>query len=358
MPETPSADPVEVAPVRPGEELDWAALEAYLKRELGLAGTFEVEQFPNGSANLTYRLRIDGRYWVLRRPPFGDVAAGGHDMGREFRALARLWRGFPRAPRALHHCTDPGVIGSEFIVVEYRSGIVVWGAIPRSMAHLADAGRRLGFATVEALAELHLVDYAAIGLEGLGRPEGFLDRQLKGWRSRWDAVRPDVGDDPVRALGEALERRRPTAQRASVIHNDFKIDNCQFQPAEPDEVTAVFDWDMATLGDPLVDLGTLLNYWPGDPGDPMAEVMAVPGLGTMGLPSKAEIVDRYAQRTGLDVSPIGWYEALGCWRTAVILRQLFARWERGDTSDPRMAARGEHVFPLTRRGLSILGVGS
>lgn len=354
MPEQPSPDPVEVAPVRPGEELDWTALQAYLRSHLDVDGEFSVVQFPHGSANLTYRLALGQQRLVLRRPPFGAVAAGGHDMGREFRALSRLWRAYPRAPRALHHCTDQAVIGSEFIVVEYRPGIVVWGAIPTSMASVEDAGRRIGLATLDALSDLHLVDYEAIGMADLGRPEGFLQRQLDGWMKRWEAVAPEVDDDPVHALGMALTRRRPEPQRSAVLHNDFKIDNCQFQPGDPDRVTAVFDWDMATLGDPLADLGTLLNYWPADAGEQGAEVLAVPGLENLGLPSKREIVARYADRTGLDVGQVAWYEALGCWRTSIIMQQLYARWLRGETTDERMASRGAQVFPLAERGLRIL----
>jgi aminoglycoside phosphotransferase (APT) family kinase protein len=357
MAETPAADPLEVADVRPEEELDWPALEVYLRARLDVSGAFTVQQFPNGSANLTYRIAFGEQHLVLRRPPLGAVAQGGHDMGREYRALSVLWRGYDRAPRALHHCGDSSVIGSEFIVVEYRRGIVVWGAVPTSMAHLPDAGRRIGLATVDALADLHLVDYEQSGLVALGRPQGFLDRQLSGWAQRWEAVRPAPGEDTVGLLADALRARRPASQRAAVLHNDFKVDNCQFQPGQPDLVTAVFDWDMATLGDPLVDLGTLLNYWPADEEeDSPARVLAVPGLSALGLPSKGEVVEHYATRTGLDVSGVGWYEALGCWRTSVILQQLYDRYRRGETRDERMANRGDQVFALARRGLSVLGV--
>ncbi len=358
MPDTPTATPAEVAPVRPGEDLDWPAVERYLREHLPVAdGAFAVLQFPNGSANLTYRIEIGARHYVLRRPPFGTVAHGGHDMRREFRALSVLWQGYERAPRALLHCEDTSVVGSEFIVVEYRPGIVVWGAVPVSMEHLDDAGRRIGVATVQALADLHRVDYAAVGLERLGRPDGFLERQVSGWLGRWEDVRPHDGRrDDVRLLGEALGRSLPVAQHASVLHNDFKIDNCQFQPGDPDRVTSVFDWDMATLGDPLVDLGTLLNYWPSDvPGDPVADVLATPGVETLGLPTKAEVVELYAGVTGFDVDRVAWYEALGCWRTAIIMQQLYSRYLRGETTDERMASRGAPVFDLARRGLSLVG---
>jgi len=351
---------VEVAPVRPGEDLDWPRLEAYLRAELPeLDGPFSVLQFPNGAANLTYRIAFGDRLLVLRRPPFGQVAHGGHDMGREYRALASLWQGYDRAPRALHHGTDTSVIGSEFLVVEYRPGVVVWQTVPEVLAVAPDAGHRIGLAVVDALADLHLVDYEACGLTSLGRPDGFVERQLSGWRARWEAIRPTVaellfpdGVDPVRELGDALDARRPEPVRASVLHNDFKVDNCQFRPGDPDRVVSVFDWDMATLGDPLVDLGTLLNYWPSH--DPEAAT-ALQGLERLGLPSRDEVVERYARRTGFDLRDVDFYEALGCWRTAIICGQLYARYVRRETTDERMADRGDVVGRLCRRGLATIG---
>ncbi|GAA2454475.1 phosphotransferase family protein [Actinomadura vinacea] len=350
------AEPAELAPVRPGEELDFDALAAYLRERIpDLDGEFAVLQFPNGSANLTYQVRFGSRRLVVRRPPFGEVAPGAHDMRREYRALSRLYRGYPRAPRAFALCDDPAVIGSDFIVMEYRPGVVVWGAVPEPMRGHRDAARRVGFAVVDALADLHRVDPDECGLSDLGRPAGFLERQVAGWSKRWSLVAPPDGGPAVEALGERLAAAIPASGRPAVLHNDFKIDNCQFDPADPDRVVSVFDWDMATLGDPLVDLGTLLNYWP-DPGD--AELpgeLAIPaGLAEMGLPSRAEVVERYAARSGLDVGRVAWYEAYGCWKTAVILQQLYARYVRGETTDERMGTRGDSVAGLTRRGHAVL----
>ena len=341
----------EVAAVRPGEELDWPTLERYLRVHLPQAsGEFSVQQFPNGSANLTYLVRFDEYAVVVRRPPFGVIAPGAHDMRREHAVLSRLPAAYPRAPRALLYCDDEAVVGAHFLVSEYRPGIVVWDHVPTSLETSEDAGRRIGFAVVDALADLHLVDPEACGLGDLGRPEGYLERQVRGWQGRWEAVAPE-GDHPLRRVGELLAGRLPASGRPTLVHNDFKVDNCQFAAGEPDVVATVFDWDMATLGDPLTDLGTLLGYWPegATPAD------GVPGLEDVGLPLRAEVVARYAGRTGRDLSSqdVAWYEAFGCWKTAVIMQQLYVRHLRGESSDDRMAARGEQVGRIAERALAL-----
>jgi aminoglycoside phosphotransferase (APT) family kinase protein len=346
----------EVAPVRPGEELPWDTLAAYVSSHLGLDPEMTVLQFPNGSANLTYLLTFDQGRFVLRRPPFGAIAPGAHDMRREFRVLSRLWSHYDRAPRAYLFCDDHDVIGSDFVVSEYRSGEVIWAAMTPSMAGLPDASRRVGFATVDALAELHLIDPVHCDLADLGRPTGFLERQLSGWRKRWDLVATAEHDKVMSLVGAELERTRPSSPAAAILHNDFKLDNCQFEPGRPDRVCSVFDWDMATLGDPLVDLGTLLNYWP-DPSDTDDDrALHVPGMECLGLPTRAEVVDRYAERNPIDLDTIEWYEAFACWKTNVILQQLYQRYVRGESTDERMASRGDNIGMLARRAARILDV--
>ncbi len=345
----------DVAPVRPGEDLDWARVAAFLRDRLpDLDGELDVMQFPNGSANLTYLLRFGAVPLVLRRPPFGRVAPGAHDMAREHRVLSRLWQGFPPAPRALLLCEDDGIVGSKFFIMEYRSGVVIWDAIPETMRHHAGVARRAGFAVVRALADLHQVDYASCGLSDLGRPDGFAARQVRGWRSRWDAVARGDAHPVMLEVADLLERTLPPPQRAAVLHNDLKLDNCQFDPADPDRVHSVFDWDMATLGDPLVDLGTLLNYWP-DPRDEPGDRGVYPdGQDALGLPSQDEILAVYADATGLDLTAAGWYQAFACWKTAIVLQQLHDRYLRGETADERMASRGDRVAELAARARRLL----
>jgi aminoglycoside phosphotransferase (APT) family kinase protein len=350
-----AAIPPEVSPVRPGEELDWPSLEAYLRENIPeLSGDFSVLQFPNGAANLTYFVQIGDRALVVRRPPFGVIAPGAHDMRREYRTLSVLWQHFDRAPRGYLFCDDHSVIGADFLVIEYRPGVVIWGAIPPSMEHHADAARRVGFAVIDALAELHTLDPVACGLADLGKPDGFVTRQVTGWRKRWDlAALPD--SEPLMAsVGDRLLASIPESHRPSILHNDFKLDNCQFDPANPDRVKSIFDWDMATIGDPFIDLGTTLNYWP-DPGDVAEEPQLLSsGVASLGLPRRSEIIERYSATTGLDVGDVRWYEAFACWKTAVVLQQLFVRWARGESTDNRMATRGPLVSVQARRAARLL----
>ena len=204
------------------------------------------------------------------------------------------------------------------------------------------------------MADLHLVDPAECELEDLGKPAGFLSRQVSGWTRRWELAAPEDGDALMAQIGERLAKTMPETQTHGIVHNDLKIDNCQFDPDDPDRVHSVFDWDMATLGDPLADLGTLLNYWP-DPSDVPGDRGFFPdGLDALGLPSQAEILAVYADVTGLDLTAIRWYQAFACWKTAIVLQQLHDRYLRGETSDERMATRGDRVAELAARARRLL----
>ena len=353
------AVPPEIAPVRPGERLDWAALEAWLRPRLaevlpGVGGPLEVMQFPNGSANLTYLLRVGDHELVLRRPPMGQIAPGAHDMKREYRVLSRLWRLFDRAPRAYLFCGDPAVLGADFFVMERRRGEVVRAGLPASMLSHGDVGRRIGFALVDAMAELHALDPKTCSLGDLGKPEGFIERQVSGWAKRWELAKFDDSPPAMEELHRRLVQSMPAMSRVSIVHNDLKLDNCQFDPAHPDRVVSIFDWDMTTLGDPLIDLGTLLNYWP-DPADPEhAQRSSNPGLTRMGLPSRAEISARYAARTGVDVAATRWWEAFALWKTVVVVQQLHRRWVRGESTDPRMARIADRIPSLIAAARTVL----
>ncbi len=358
-----SADPIpdapETAPVRRGEELDRRALDAWLRPRLPdvlerVDEPIEILQFPNGSANLTYLIRLGTHELVLRRPPMGQLAPGAHDMRREYKVLSRLWRQFDRAPRAYVLCEDPAVLGTDFFVMERRRGEVVRTAIPSRMQAHPEVGRRIAFALVDAMADLHRLDPVACELADLGRPVGFVERQIDGWAKRWQLARFDDSPAEVEALHARLARHVPRLSRVSIVHNDLKLDNCQFDPADPDRVVSIFDWDMTTLGDPLIDVGTLLNYWP-DPADPPeAQRASHPGLTRMGLPTRTEIAARYADRAGAEVTALWWWEAFALWKTIVVVQQLHRRWIRAESHDPRMARIADRMPALVAAARTVL----
>ncbi len=257
----------EVIEVRADERFDEQKLASYLKGRLeGSDGRLEVKQFGGGHANLTYLLRFgegsEAVEYVLRRPPLGPVAKSSHDMHREYRALSKLWRCFEQAPRAYLYCEDPGIIGADFLVMERRNGIVVRNAVPERFGGGRDpiANCQLSQLVIDTLAEFHAVDPAAVGLEGLGKPAGFLARQVAGWNSRYQ--RAKTGDDPIaEEMSRWLEKNLPESSSSSLVHNDWKLDNMAVAEDDPGRCVAVYDWDMCTLGDPLCDLGTLLGLW-------------------------------------------------------------------------------------------------
>lgn len=353
----------ETATVRSGEDLDWVAIEEFLRAalpsELTGTGEFRVSQFPNGSANLTYLIAFGDTELVLRRPPFGTIAPGAHDMQREYKVLSRLWRTFDKAPRAYVLCEDRQVASADFFVMQRRQGEVIRGVIPPTMRRHDHVGHRVGLALVDAMAELHLLDPGAAGLGDLGRPEGFMARQVGGWKKRWDLVADAAYDESMADLHARLDATVPDAQRVSLVHNDIKLDNAMFDPADPDQIVAFFDWDMTTLGDPLADLGTLLNYWP-DPLDPDASEPGAnqrashDGMAAMGLPSRAEITERYGARTGLDVSQAAWYDAFAQWKTAVVVQQLHHRWKMGHSSNERHETIAERLPSLIDSARALL----
>lgn len=350
---TPNPPPTDTMSVRADERFDEARLAAYLVDKLPHAEQpLTVRQFGGGAANLTYLLQYaqpGGQpvEYVLRRPPLGPVAKSAHDMRRESTVLSVLYKAFPLAPRAFHYCADESVIGADFFVMERRHGVVVRREIPPIYDHIADAPRRMSAALVDALADFHAVDYGALGLETLGRPNGFVERQIEGWYKRWHAAK--VEDLPV--MDEVygwLKAHLPANSASTLVHNDYKLDNAMLALDDPGHIVAVFDWDMCTLGDPLCDLGALLCYW-SEPNDPAyykaASMMPVDEPRFL---SRAELVARYAQRSGRDVSHIHFYHALGLYRLAVIIAQIYIRYKRGQTQDERFAAFGDMVPRLAQ----------
>ena len=346
----------ELIPVRADEGLDAARLEGYLRGKLpGAEGALELGQFGGGHANLTYLLRYGDVEFVLRRPPLGPIAPSSHDMSREHRVLRDLWRVYPLAPRSYLLCEDEAVIGAPFHVMERRQGIVIRTDLPARFQGDPGLARRIGETIVDALADLHKVDPAAAGLDGLGRPEGFVERQLAGWTKRWHAAKE--ADDPrLDAVAAWLAAQRPPSQATSLLHNDPKLDNMIVGARDPARAVAVLDWDMCTRGDPLMDLGYLLTFW-GEAGDPQAwiEAASMPSWRS-GFPSRAEAIARYAEATGFDLGAIQWYHVFGTFKIAVVLQQIHIRFVRGQTRDQRFAVFGARVAALIDKAATLAGI--
>lgn len=335
---------VDTAPIRPEEAFDEAAVAVYLRQalpEFFADGEISFAQFPGGAANLTYLARCGDIELVLRRAPLGPVAPGAHDMEREHRVLSRMWRAFPAAPRAYHYCADAEVMGKPFFVMERRHGYVVRDTWPPGFEEDPSLKRKAAGSLVETLGELHLVDPEVVGLGDLGRPDGFVSRQVEGWMRRWEAAQTREVPAMLTAA-EVLEAAVPEPQAIAVLHNDYKLDNTMI--SEDGAMVAVFDWDMSTRGDPLVDMGTLLAYW-SDPDAPTYPVFGERAVTLAPHMSRAEALDRYGAVTGFDVSDIRYYEGLAYYRIAVIIEQIYARYVRGQTSDRRFA-RFEPLAPI------------
>ncbi|MBB6095393.1 aminoglycoside phosphotransferase (APT) family kinase protein [Povalibacter uvarum] len=335
----------------------WRQLEEYLaSRGMQLRLDTDPQQFAGGFANLNYLIHIDGKPAVLRRPPRGPWPPGAYDMGREFRILSRLWERFPLAPRGLHLCEDARVIGVPFQIVEYRAGISVRDSLPEPFCRDAAVAQRLGETLVDLLAELHRVDVAAIGLENLGKPNGFLVRAAEGWIKRASlAVEgwASAGTQQlIIELAHWLREHQIESHGAVLLHNDFKLDNVLLDPQSLRPL-AVLDWDQGTRGDGLYDLAILLSYWTERNDPPAMHQMAQMPTAQPGFPSREQAALRYARALGRDLSDFRFHRVLAQLRTAVIFQQLHARWRSGETQDPRYAAFAELGEGLLEFAVSI-----
>jgi aminoglycoside phosphotransferase (APT) family kinase protein len=346
---------IDTAPVRPSEELNLAALADWLRGQIGGAEPgITVEQFPSGHSNLTYLLLIDGREYVLRRGPLGPVAPKAHDMAREFRVLQMVHPHFREAPEGFHLCEDPAVLGAVFFLMERRRGLVLRDEIPPQLEKLQNYPELVSEAFVDCLIRLHAIDVSKTGLIALGKPAGFLERQVLGWADRWNRAKTDEMPQMDRVI-RWLVARRPSSPAPTLVHNDYKLDNVMLGAALVDRIEAVLDWEMATVGDPLADLGLTLCYWTWA-ASPQLRAREVPAITSRpGWYTRDQFVRRYEERTGRDLSQIGYYEVLGMFKLAVILQQIYHRFRRGQTRDTRFQNFGERVKGLVDLAESLTG---
>jgi aminoglycoside phosphotransferase (APT) family kinase protein len=346
----------DTAPVRAGEELDWSSLETYLREhlpskldsDLDLDARIEALQFPGGHSNLTYCVRMGAHEFVMRRPPFGPVAPTAHDMPREYRLLAAINPHFRLAPKPYLLCEDTSVIGAPFYLMERRRGVVVRQTIPPEIGEDLELRRRISESLVDTLADLHAIDIQSTGLVKLGKPAGFVRRQVEGWAGRWERSKTTELKEMTETAAWLIERLPPDSSAPALVHNDYKLDNVMLDPGDPARIVAVLDWEMCAVGDPLLDLGLLLCYWP-QADDPeifagsLRSVTMAPGW-----MKRDEIVERYAARSGRDLSDIGYYYTFATFKLAVVIQQIYYRYHVGQTQDARFAEFDKRVEALAK----------
>jgi aminoglycoside phosphotransferase (APT) family kinase protein len=308
-------------------------------------------QISGGRSNITYLVRGGDREWVLRRPPLGHVLPTAHDMTREHRVLSALVDTPVPAPRAIALCDEDSVNGAPFFVMEYTPGVVLQDDLPDGFAPEPVDRRAISQALVDTLALLHAVDYRAVGLEGFGRPDGYLERQVRRWSKQWTGNRtaplPEIDE-----LARRLERALPHHSDATIVHGDYRLGNLALDPDDPARILAIFDWEMATLGDPLADVGFTLIYWAeaGDavPPGAMPVVTAQPGFFT-----RAEIIEAYARASGRSVESVDFYQVLALYKLAVISEGIYKRIQLGKTLGEGFGRMGRASEGLARRALAI-----
>ena len=349
--------------IRAGEELDTATLDRYLRKRLAAQCSefdptlpIKIEQFPGGHSNLTYLIRYGDQEFVLRRPPVGPVAPTAHDMPREYKLLSVINPQFPLAPRPVLLCEDVSILGVPFYLMERRHGFIVRFKVPDQIGENPGLRRRLSETIVDTLVALHAVDIQATGIVNIGKPEGFVTRQVHGWADRWQ--RSKTGELPsMDQVIQWLADRIPCdSGSATMVHNDFKLDNLMLADDEPSRVVAVLDWEMCTVGDPLVDVGLALTYWTMQGGSKGAANQnsslraLTSGPGWM---TREEIIERYETKTGRDLSRIAFYETFARFKVAVVIQQIYFRYVRGQTHDERFRNFDELVRALTAEALEL-----
>ena len=345
----------------PARTLDSRRLAAFLRERLpacgldprDLSAEMEVARFSGGHSNLTYLVRFGDLELVVRRPPQGPLPPAAHDMAREYRWLAALNPIFPLAPRPYLLCDDLNVIGSICYVMERRHGVVVRHDEPPALIDRPDERRRVSEALVDTLAALHAIRVDTNGLFGLGKPSGFVERQVRGWTERWHRSKTEPVPEIEAIAAWLLEWVPPDPASPSIVHGDFKLDNVMLDSSDAGRIVAIFDWEMSALGDPLIDVGILLAYW-GPTAPPGHEVGAKPFTNRSGWLTREEIVQRYGAGSRRDVTHILFYEIFALFKAAVVIQQIFQRYSRGGTTDPRFARFDERVAFLARRAAACI----
>ena len=321
--------------IRAGEELDQTKLGAYLN-EYGIAREVSIQQFPSGYSNLTYLIKTGKEEYILRRPPFGANIKSAHDMEREFNVLSFLQKaGFTKVPEPILFCADENVMGAKFYLMKRVHGVILRNRVPKGMTIDPVTFKQLSKSAIDQLVQLHQLDIKSTGLDQLGKPEGYVQRQVEGWTKRY----VNAQTDDIAAMNEAAEwmqKNIPTSAKASFIHNDYKYDNLVLNPDNLTEIKAILDWEMATVGDPLMDLGTTLAYWAeANDSDALKPFNLTWMPGNM---TRNEMASYYAEKSQTNIDDIVFYYVFGSFKVGVICQQIYHRYKQGFTQDPRFAS--------------------
>ena len=344
------------APVRQGQELDLEKLGAYLCKQLDYCETLEISQFPSGYSNLTYLIKSGRQQFILRRPPSGTKAKSANDMSREYRVLNGLRGRFRYSPEVRFFCEDESIIGAPFYLMEYISGVVIRTDYPKELNANSEFVARQQHQFVTALAELHAVDYKSAGLTELGQPEGYTQRQIDGWIKRYNNALT-LGTSDFRQVTQWLKKHIPEeSDQHSLIHNDYKMDNIMWSIEQPEIMIGLLDWELTTLGDPLMDLGATLGYWieANDPED-LQSIRNMPS-NAPGALSRRELLNNYAVASDREISSdhFNFYYIYGLFRRAAICQQIYYRFHHGQTNDQRFASLPNSVVALETQAKRVI----
>ncbi len=341
--------------IREGNELDKDALQSFLAENISGCKAIEViRQFSGGYSNLTYLIRTEDREYVLRKPPHGAKIKSAHDMGREYKILTSLWGRFQKIPQPLVYTEDPAIIGTPFYVMEKVNGLVLRMETLEKINPSAEQFSKLSRAAVQQLADLHQIDIHEKGLLSIGKPEGYVSRQVEGWTKRYyRSATDDIS--AMDAMAEWMPAHYPGDQPPALIHNDFKYDNFILDDQDLTKIKAILDWEMATIGDPLMDLGTSLAYWvEAEDADVMKMFNTTWRPGNM---NRKEVIEEYGSLTGRNMKDIPFYYVYGLFKVAVICQQIYARHVKGLTNDPRFGGLIYIVKAAAQRGYEVIQTG-
>jgi aminoglycoside phosphotransferase (APT) family kinase protein len=344
------------ANIRNGEELDIEKLNLYLANNApGMGNILSVTQFPGGFSNLTYCLKTNDKEYVLRRPPFGANVKSAHDMGREYKVLGLLKKYYSKVPQPVLFCENEDVMGAPFYIMERLNGVILRANTAPKMNLPADTLCSISQALIDNLVDLHALDIESTGLIQLGKPDGYVQRQVEGWIKRYYNAETDKINS-LDEIAEWMKNNQPVSGAPSFIHNDYKYDNVVLNPANLSEITGVLDWEMSTVGDPLMDIGATLAYW-----SEATDASELKFFNLTWLPgnlTRQQVAERYANKSGRDLSNILFYYIFGLYKNAVIVQQIYARWKQGHTKDPRFGTLLPVIRQLGTQAVNALNKGS